>query len=62
MMKRAFAVSISVLMPAIAVAHPSVVAHEHPHGISFLPDLGAMLLAALLVGIGIVALRQTRKE
>ncbi len=61
-MKRAFPVSIGVLVPAIAAAHPSVVAHEHPHGLSFLPDLGAVLMAALLVGIGIVVLRQMRKE
>ena len=40
-----------------ALAHPSVVAHEHPHDASVLPDLGAMLLAALLVG-AVFAARQ----
>jgi hypothetical protein len=62
MMKRAFPVLIGFMVPALAAAHPSVVAHEHPHGFSVLPDLGAVLLATLLVGVGIVVLRQMRKE
>jgi predicted transporter len=61
-MKRAFLVSISGLVPAMAAAHPSAVPHQHPHALSMLPDLGAVLLAALLVGIGILALRRLRKE
>ena len=61
-MKRAFPALTGVMVPAMAAAHPSVVAHEHPHGFSILPDLGAVLLAALLVGAGVVLLRQMRKE
>ena len=61
-MKRAFPVLTGVMVPAMAAAHPSVVAHEHPHGFSILPDLGAVLLASLLVGAGVVLLRQMRKE
>ena len=61
-MKRAFPVLTGVMVPAMAAAHPSVVAHEHPRGVSILPDLGAVLLAALLVGAGVVLLRQMRKE
>ena len=61
-MKRAFPVLTGVMVPAMAAAHPSVVAHEHPHGFSILPDLGSVLLAALLVGAGVVLLRQMRKE
>jgi hypothetical protein len=44
-----------------ALAHPSTVAHEHPHGLSLLPDLGALLLGALLVGGAVIAVRQIRK-
>jgi predicted transporter len=61
-MNRALPALIGVLVPAFAAAHPSVVAHEHPHGVSILPDLGAVLLAALLVGVGVFVLRQLRKE
>jgi hypothetical protein len=60
-MKRAFLVSIGAVVPAAALAHPSTVAHEHPHGLSLLPDLGALLLAALLVGGAFIVVRQIRK-
>jgi hypothetical protein len=60
-MKRAFLVSIGVMVPAAVLAHSSVMPHEHPHGVSLLPDLGALLLAALLVGGAVMALRQFRK-
>jgi hypothetical protein len=60
-MKRAFLVSIGVMVPASALAHPSVMPHQHPHGVSLLPDLGALLLAALLVGGAVIAVRQIRK-
>ena len=42
------------LVTASAFAHPSVVNHEHPHGISWLPDLAAMLLAGAVVGAGVM--------
>jgi hypothetical protein len=45
-----------------ALAHTSVVPHEHPHATSMLPDGLALLLAALLVGIGFIALRKFGKE
>jgi hypothetical protein len=60
-MKRAFLVSIGVMVPASALAHPSVMPHQHPHGVSLLPDLGALLLAALVVGGAALALRRIRK-
>ncbi len=71
-MKRAVLVSVGALMavlampalvmPALVMAHPSVVPHQHPHEASMLPDLGAVLLAALLVGLGVFALRRLRRE
>jgi predicted transporter len=45
-----------------ALAHSSLVPHEHPHHTSMLPDAVALLLAALLVGAGVVALRRMKKE
>jgi hypothetical protein len=59
-MKRAFFVSVGVLMPAFAVAHPSVVPHDHPHATSMLPDLGALALAAIVVGVGFIVVRHRR--
>ena len=43
------------LMTVSAFAHPSIIDHEHPHGISWLPDLAALLMAAILVGAGVIA-------
>jgi predicted transporter len=45
-----------------ALAHSSLVPHEHPHLTSMLPDALALLLAALLVGAGFVAFRRPRKD
>ena len=52
-MKRLLIVSILTLVPALAAAHPSILPHEHPHGVSMLPDLAAMLMAAVAVGAGV---------
>ena len=40
------------LMTAPAFAHTSVLQHEHPHGISWLPDVSVLLMA---VGVGVGA-------
>jgi hypothetical protein len=45
-----------------ALAHTSIVPHEHPHQTSMLPDALAFVLAAALVGAGFVAYRRMRKE
>jgi hypothetical protein len=41
------------VLSSAAVAHPSLVPHDHPHGLSFLLDfdwlISAMLLAAFAV-------------
>ena len=47
---------------AAARAHPSVVPHDHPHATSMLPDALALLMAALMVGLGFVALRNLKKD
>ena len=48
--------SIGVLVPAVPRRIPRWSPHEHPHGVSMLPDLAAVLLAALLVGVGVLVL------
>ncbi len=55
-MKRMLLVSILGLVPAVAGAHPSLLPHEHPHALSMLPDLAAMLMAAVGVGAGVMFL------
>lgn len=49
------------LVAGAAMAHPSVVAHEHPHGVSLLPDAAALLLGAALVLGGLAVLRMMRR-
>ncbi len=51
------------LMTASAFAHPSVVAHEHPHGVSWLPDVAALLMAVrVMVGAGVILFADIQKE
>lgn len=57
-------IALAVTMALIgksAFAHPSVVPHDHPHGLSWLPDVGALLIAAALIGAGIFAFRHFSK-
>ncbi len=37
------------LAAAAAQAHPSLVPHQHPHGVSMLPDLGTFLVGGIFV-------------
>jgi hypothetical protein len=61
-MKRLVIAAIAALNAGAASAHSSLVPHEHPHHTSMLPDVAALLLAALLVGAGVVAFRRLRKD
>ena len=60
-MNKIILISAGILMPAIAAAHPSVVPHQHPHSISMLPDLAALLMAAIAVGAGAFVVARLRK-
>ncbi len=60
-MKRMILVATGVLLPALAAAHPSVVAHEHPHAVSMLPDFAALLMAAVAVGAGVLIFAKFRE-
>ena len=50
------------LLPSAALAHDSLAPHSHPHGASALPDAALMFAAAVLVGLGFMALHRIGKE
>lgn len=60
-MKRLFLTCLvsaaSTAVATLALAHTSVAPHAHPHDVSILPDLSAMLLAAFAIACGVFALR-----
>jgi len=60
-MKRIFLVSVAVLVPALAAAHPSVMPHQHPHEVSMLPDIAALLMAAFAVGAGAIVIAMSKR-
>jgi hypothetical protein len=60
-MKTMLIVSISALVPAVAMAHPSMMPHEHPHAISMLPDIAAVMMAAVMVGVGALVLARSKR-
>jgi len=43
------------LFAGAAQAHESLVPHHHPHGISALPGLDSIGIAALLLALGLIA-------
>ena len=43
-----------------ASAHPSLIAHEHPHELSALGGLDMLLLATLLTAFALVAWKKAR--
>lgn len=61
-MKTLVLAAMAALYAGGAIAHTSVVPHQHPHESSMLPDVLALALAALFVGAGVVMLRKFRKE
>jgi predicted transporter len=61
-MKTLVIAASAALNAGAAFAHTSLVPHEHPHHSSMLPDGLALVVAALLVGAGVVAYRRTRRE
>jgi hypothetical protein len=50
----------ATLNAGTALAHTSVVPHVHPHSTSVLPDALALVLAAALVGTGVIVFRWVR--
>jgi hypothetical protein len=53
-MKTIFSVLFSLAAVA-AQAHESAAPHQHPHGVSMLPDLGAIAVGAVLLAAGLLA-------
>jgi len=57
-MKRLFLICFTSAVSTAAFAHNSVAPHTHPHDVSMLPDLSAMLLAVLAIACGAFVLRK----
>ncbi len=46
-----------------ARAHPSLVPHHHPHGVSMLPDLGTFIVGGIfLLAFALLAYEKFRRE
>jgi uncharacterized GH25 family protein len=57
-MKKLFLICFAMTASTITHAHDSLVPHAHPHDVSVLPDLYAMLGAAIAVACGLLVLRK----
>jgi hypothetical protein len=57
-MTRLLSICFTFTASSAAFAHQSSVPHVHPHEMSVLPELSVMLVAALIVACGAVALRK----
>ena len=51
---------LSIAASSAALAHPSLIPHEHPHGGSMLPDLDALLIGVLVVAFAAVIVKKVR--
>ena len=58
----AFTALANATIASVALAHPSLVPHDHPHGSSLLPDAATLLLGAALVLGGVALLRLLRQR
>jgi len=46
-----------------ALAHPSLVPHHHPHGVSMLPDLDTFIVGGIfLLAFALLAYEKFRRE
>ena len=57
-MKKRFLICFAAFTSTAASAHDSLAPHVHPHVASVLPDLYAMLGAAIAVACGMLVLRK----
>ncbi len=59
-MKAALSIAFS-LVAGSALAHPSFVAHAHPHDWSMLPGADAIALAAIAFGLSTIVLAYLKR-
>ena len=59
-MKALYAGAMMVLASA-AAAHDSFMPHSHPHGVSFLPSVETLGVAALILSLAVIAYTQLRR-
>jgi len=55
-MKKIIALLLALTMPA--QAHESLVPHAHPHGLSMLPGIDAVLCTLLVLVVALIAYRK----
>ena len=60
-MQRLVPALLLALVPAAAIAHTSLVPHQHPHELSALPDLGWFVFAVLAVGVVLLAVEKFKR-
>jgi hypothetical protein len=53
---------MSVVVAGAARAHESLVPHTHPHGVSMLPGVETIGLAALLLALAVIVFAQIKSR
>ena len=53
---------LSVLAAGTAQAHDALVPHSHPHGVSMLPGVEAIGIAALALALAVIAIAQFKRR
>jgi hypothetical protein len=61
-MKRTTLAVLTFAGAAEALAHPSTVAHEHPHGVSALPGVDLVVVAVVVAALATIALGKLLKR
>ena len=53
---------LSALTAGAAQAHDALVPHAHPHGVSMLPDVEVIGVAALVLALAVIAIAQFKRR
>ena len=59
-MKRYVLSMLLILLPAVALAHPSLMPHSHPHGMS--PLAGIDIFLAMMLALAVIGLMSLRRR
>ena len=58
---KALYVGAMMMLANAAAAHDSFMPHSHPHGVSFLPSVETLGVAALILSLAVIAYTQFRR-
>ena len=53
---------LTMLMMVAAEAHESIVSHQHPHGLSMLPGVDLIGVAALILALTVIVVMKLRER